>query len=380
MAQHYLLSSGSNTISAIEVARMSDDEAFDLFCKLRWGGREVVCCPRCGLWHKAYWISTRRQWRCRGCGHTFSVTSGTIFANRKKPLQTYLFSLVEFVNSVKGLPALQLCRNSDMKSYGSNFALLHKIRKVLWATRDTSLLENTVDMDGTYVHTCRRKENKKVDRVDQRLRENENPDKCCVIVAREHYSDEEKAANFWCRGAKRTVVTVAKRENPADVLRFAHDTVKTGACIHTDESHAYKPLKGDYVLETVSHKHEYCSDEGVTNNQAESYFSRFKRFYYGQVHKMSSKYLLGYAQEVAFREDNRRTSNREQFCDLLSRCLSGVDLKCVDDEWQAFWQDMEAVSDSADECCKDADLLQTLQTQMHGMRSCSLSPSSRYVC
>ena len=32
----------------------------------------------------------------------------------------------------------------------------------------------------------------KSDRIDYRLKENQNPDKRCVMVAREHYSPEEK--------------------------------------------------------------------------------------------------------------------------------------------------------------------------------------------
>ena len=41
--------------------------------------------------------------------------------------------------------------------------------------------------------------------------------------------------------------------------------------------------------------------------------------YYGQVHRISNEYLLNYANEIAYREDNRRTSNKAQFIDVLSR-------------------------------------------------------------
>lgn len=34
-----------------------------------------------------------------------SVTSGTIFANHKLPIQTYLFAIALFVNAVKGIYA-----------------------------------------------------------------------------------------------------------------------------------------------------------------------------------------------------------------------------------------------------------------------------------
>jgi len=85
--QHYLLSAQARSLSLIEIARLSDDEAYDLFKQSRWTDGEPVC-PHCGCEHN-YHIKTRKQWRCKACKHTFSVTSGTIFANHKMPLQNY---------------------------------------------------------------------------------------------------------------------------------------------------------------------------------------------------------------------------------------------------------------------------------------------------
>lgn len=107
MAQHFLLSSKARTLSPIKIARLSDNEAFSMLCALRWGSAKHVVCPKCGVQHQAYFISTRKQWRCKHCKHTFSITSGTIFANHKLPIQTYLFAIVFFVNAV-GFPLASL--------------------------------------------------------------------------------------------------------------------------------------------------------------------------------------------------------------------------------------------------------------------------------
>ena len=66
----------------MKLARLSDSEAHDLLCEIRWGRCEEQVCPRCGIKHKAYAYPARKQFRCRHCKHQFSVTSGTIFANR----------------------------------------------------------------------------------------------------------------------------------------------------------------------------------------------------------------------------------------------------------------------------------------------------------
>ncbi|MDC2826655.1 IS1595 family transposase, partial [Rodentibacter pneumotropicus] len=130
MAQHFLLTSQARMLSSYEIAQLSEEESHDLLCELRWGSKENVVCPKCGVQHIAYRIKTRNQWRCKHCQHTFSVTSGTIFANRKKPIKVYLYALMEWVNAVKGLSSLQLARNAKLNPRTA-FVLSHKFRKAL---------------------------------------------------------------------------------------------------------------------------------------------------------------------------------------------------------------------------------------------------------
>jgi transposase-like protein len=72
----------------MQIFRLSDDDAFQMFKEARWPNGEAVC-PECGTLEH-YWLRTRKQWRCKSCNHTFSVTSGTIFASHKLPLRVYL--------------------------------------------------------------------------------------------------------------------------------------------------------------------------------------------------------------------------------------------------------------------------------------------------
>ena len=145
MAAHFLLSPLCRTLSVAEVARMSEDEAWRAFCRIRWaatGGDPV--CPRCqGLVH--YVRLARRKWICKSCGYEFSVTAGTILADRKMSFGDLLLAIFLFVNAVKGLPALQLSREIGC-DYKAAFVLLHKLRECLeaeqarhlWAVREPS--------------------------------------------------------------------------------------------------------------------------------------------------------------------------------------------------------------------------------------------------
>ena len=76
-------------------------------------------------------------------------------------------------------------------------------------------------MDGAYVNGHVRPANKKADRVDRRLAENQNPDKRCVFAMRLRDNDGP--------GAKRTLTFVMKQENQADVKKLAGRFVKKGA-------------------------------------------------------------------------------------------------------------------------------------------------------
>lgn len=84
---------------------MSDDEAYEAFCNLRWvntdGQPEFLRCGCVG----AYNMRTCKKFKCkaREYQHQFSVTSGTIFASRKLPVRDCLLAIVFFVNGAKGV-------------------------------------------------------------------------------------------------------------------------------------------------------------------------------------------------------------------------------------------------------------------------------------
>lgn len=101
------------------------------------------------------------------------------------------------------------------------------------------------------------------------------------------------------QGANKTISFVIKAENQADVGKLDDLYVKKGSVICANESTAYDGLHAKFDRRRVNHSIEYRSDAGVTNNLAESYFSRFRRMQYGQCHKFGNLYLANYANEAA---------------------------------------------------------------------------------
>jgi len=326
MAQHFLLTAKARTLSIGRVFQMNEDQAFKVFKKVRWGDSKDIPCPSCGVVHDHYFIATRHQWRCIACNHTFSVTSGTIFAFHKLPLMMYLAAIAIYTNAAKGLSALQMSRDLDVQ-YKTAFVLMHKIRESLIDQRDMSQLSGEVHMDGAYVNGYIRPKNKKEDRIDRRLASNQRSDKRCVFVMRQKF--EELAA-----GAKKTLTFVLKSENQEDVNNLANSFVTKGSTICADESNAYDVLHAKYDTRRVNHSTEYRAADGTTNNQAESYFSRFRRMQLGQCHKFGNLYLANYANEAAYREDTRRMGNGVIFDDISTKCAHTKTSK----NWCGYWQ------------------------------------------
>ena len=183
MAQHFLLSAAARTLSLAKVARMSEEEARDAFRMIRWADSNgEPFCPSCGCFAVSTYKS-RPIFKCKGCEHQFSVTSGTIFASHKLPVRDYLMAIAIFVNGVKGHAALQLSRDLDVQ-YKTAFVLSHKIREAL-AGEQGETVSGTVSVDGAYFGGYVKPSNYKENRRDRRLAKNQNGKRKVAVVARE---------------------------------------------------------------------------------------------------------------------------------------------------------------------------------------------------
>ncbi len=316
MAQHFLLSRAARTLSLAKVARLSDEEAHDAFKEIRWcdtGGEPV--CPRCGgLTHS--FITTRKLWKCKGCVHQFSVTSGTIFASRKLPIRDYLLAIAIFVNGVKGHSALQLSRDLDVQ-YKTAFVMAHKIREALAAEGQDLTVSGEVEVDGAYFGGYVKPANWKENRRDRRLAVNQNGKRRVVVVMRERQG--------------RTLPLVFKSEDQA--IHTIGKRVAEGSTIHADEAAGWDALHARYLTKRINHSQSYSDGEACTN-QAESFFSRVRRSEIGIHHRIAGPYLSAYAAEMAWREDHRRVSNGEQYLIATNAALNHP----VSHQWKGYWQ------------------------------------------
>lgn len=316
MAQRFLLSAKARTLSLASVLRMSETEAFETFCKVRWGETNgAPVCPKCGGL-ECYTYAARRIFKCKACRGQFSATSGTIFASHKLALRDYLAAIAIFANGAKGVAALALGRDLDV-SYKTAFVLAHKLREAMTSDQESATLGGTVEIDGAYFGGYLKPENKAEDRKDRRLSESQTGKRKCVVVMRER------------KGRTLAFVTASEA---AGAKRIAAK-VRKDATVYADEGKGWDQLHAVFAVQRVNHQVQF-SDEGVCTNQAESFFSRLRRAEIGTHHHISGKYLQAYAGEMAWREDWSRKSNGSQFLLITAATAAHP----VSRKWKGYWQ------------------------------------------
>jgi transposase-like protein len=314
MPQHFLISPAARSLSIAQVLRLSDEEAFATFKRVRFAanGGEPFC-PHCGV-AKVYTLSeTPIRWKCAGCRKKFSVTSGTIFHSRKLSIRDYLAVIALFCNGVKGHAALRMSRDMNINPK-SAFVLLHKLREAMGATLGGTELAGEVEIDGAYFGSRIRQTNRRADRRQQRADDNRRR---VVVVARERRGN----AMPW----------VVDRES--DAVSLIRARVASGSTVHADESGAWNILHASYPMKRVNHSVEFVSEDGACTNQAESYFSRLRRSEFGIHHRISGHLLQAYANEMAWRENNRRLANGTHWNLIIAAALAAP----KSSTWVGYW-------------------------------------------
>jgi transposase-like protein len=303
MPQHFLLSAKARTLNLAKVMRMSDRDAETLFASIRWASTEgKPVCPHCGglevYTDRRKGGSLRFRCKHKECAGSFSLTSGTLFAFHKLPLQTYLSAIVIFCNEVKGKSALALSRDLGVQ-YKTAFVLAHKLREAVASEMKGAHIGGggkVAEVDGGYFGGYVKPANHVENRRDRRLFENQNGKRKVVVVIRERDG--------------RTLSQVFPSEGAA--TGFIKARVAKGTELMADEASSWNNLHAAFAMKRIDHSKAYSAD-GACTNGAEEFFSRLRRAEIGHHHHIAGVYLPRYAAEAGWRDDHRREANGAQF-------------------------------------------------------------------
>lgn len=305
MAQHFLLTRAAKTLTLAQVMRLSVEEAETMFARIRWpGSNGQPVCPLCGG-DAVYNVRRPKgppRWRCKACVKEFTVTSGTMFAWHKMPVQSYLAAIAIAMNEVKGKAALALSRDLGT-SYKTAFVLMHKIREAIGSEMKGVQVGGegeTVEVDGAYFGGHIRPANLKENRKDHRAAQIASRKRKVVVIAR----------------ARHGHIVSGVFPSEASSVTWLVSRVKKGTEVVADEAASWNNLHAHYKVSRIDHSQAYSLD-GISSNQAESFFSRMRRGEMGHFHHVSGPYL-------ASRVEGRQPPRQQRGSDAARREAGAV--------------------------------------------------------
>src|SRR3984893_6414087 len=246
-----------------------------------------VRCPKCDsekvfhVTHRPFhWVCKQRECGGRN-GYRFSIISGTIFQDTKRPLREWFMVALLMLNAKKGISSLNVQRIMGFKKEKTAWYMCHRIRA---AMKDSSFpaLMGIVEVDETYIggKNANRSLSKRFN-----LKGRGPVGKIAVIGA------IARKGNVTCQ-----IIEDTSTETMSSFVRqMVSEKVDLGA---TDESAGYHKLYQAFRHETVDHKAlEYVRGEVHTNN-IESFWSLLKRGIIGTLPQVGAEYLPLYLHEV----------------------------------------------------------------------------------
>ena len=323
---------------------MSEKDAVMFMAAAQWGSTTEMPCAHCGTLDTHYWSPKEKRWKCKCCGKRFSVTSNTVFADRKLPLTKILKIAFSWVNGAAGVPALKLRRDWNV-AYATAFTLAHKLREGITRGFDNGPLAGVHEMDGMDINGRRYKEKRNKPQGSRSAGAPKIPTELLKPANGSELMGPPKPPKFgktakqpldrrlllvMCqrgvsegKGSSATRVAIALSESTKTVTAMAKQHASAESIIMSDEDPAYASFREIYAAhKTVNHSVAYSDGKGTSNNQAESFNARMRRTAEGTYLAISNKYLKDYASEVAWRVDTRKLSTGDKLKHVFRHALS----------------------------------------------------------
>jgi len=239
-----------------------------------------------------YWLTSKHKIHCSDCGKEFSITSGTIFQESKKPLLLWFHIMWWVVAQKTGASAYNLKDFMGFGSYETAWTWLHKLRRTM--VRDgREKLSGIVEVDETYIGG---------EEIGTGKQGRGAEDKSLVVVATECIGKQIGRVRF-------KIISEASKEN---LLSFIEENLEYGSTVITDGWSGYASLSQnkeyDHVKKVISgtgkQAHELLPHVHMVD-------SLVKRWINGTHQgKISTKHLEYYLDEFAFRFNRKLSTHR----------------------------------------------------------------------
>ncbi len=260
----------------------TEEEARELLWKAKFAGKDFVC-PGCAN-ESFYQYRTRPEVRkCQSCGKQVRLRSGTILQSSKKPVLQWLRAIFFTTQDKRGVSALQLKRMLGMKSYGTAWCMLHKIREALRQRDEQYKLKDVIELDGAHFKRVA----------------TGGPAEVLVAIETKSWIDERGRRKEKAGFAK---VVVAPEDKVAP-QQFADQAFEPESQVKTDGSFVLRTIQGVRVEYEVTDGIPAVLDRWLP--WVHKFISNAKTWLLGTYHSVGAKYLPRYLAEYTYRFNRR---------------------------------------------------------------------------
>lgn len=275
----------------------SEEKARAWIWLAKFDGKEFTC-PKCKneTYYQHHKSPEIRE--CKKCHFEVRIRANTIFQKSKTPLLTWLKIICLVTQGKRGVSALELKTDLEMKSYGTAWTLLHKIREALRQRDARYKLHDVIELDGAVFGK----------------RQTGDQTEVLMAVETKSWLDEKGRRKSKAGFAK---IMVAK-ETKKEAQKFVDDAIEKDSMVNTDGSPSLIHLKNVDVDYQVVGSNQEIVDHWLP--WVHKFISNAKSWIVGTHHGVEAKYLSQYLAEYTFRF-NRRHDPDSLFFRALGACV-----------------------------------------------------------
>jgi transposase-like protein len=286
------------------------DNCISYLAARRWKDGKAVC-PTCGSENVSF-VASRRLWQCktRHPKAQFSIKVGTIFEDSPISLDKWLLAMWMLANCKNGVSSYEISRATGITQKSCWFML----QRIRLAMQDSSApkLSGAVEADESYfggkaefMHMDKRTRLKMAGKMDRG-----GYGKAIVM-------------GLLDRNTRKARVKVVKTPRKQELRAVIAEHVEAGSTVYTDALKSYRGLPNDgFTHEFIDHAEEYV--RGAVHTQGlENFWSLMKRSLKGTYISVEPFHLQAYADEQAFRFNNRKDMDDSDRFDLAVRQIVG---------------------------------------------------------
>jgi transposase-like protein len=281
------------------------DNCIAYLVERRWPDGKVIC-PVCGR-DGAVYMPARRVWQCktRHPKSQFSIKVGTVMEDSALGLDKWLTAMWMVANCKNGVSSWEIHRALGIGQKAAWF-VLHRIRLAMKDARTHKFgSSGPVEVDEAFIGGAPK--NKHLRERSAAIRELKK--EFGIKSSAGRGTDKVPVFGMLDRETRQVRTQLIPTVNREALMDAILSNVEKGSKVYSDGESGYRSLPAQgFIHETVNHMNEYVRGE-VHTNGIENFWSLFKRTLKGTYVAVEPFHLTRYADEQAFRYNNRATKD-----------------------------------------------------------------------